>query len=41
VTVAKMASEGTGILLGPVNIGGQLYNVFFTNRQSHGASGSW
>ena len=30
VTVAKMGVEATGILLGPINVSGMVFNVYFT-----------
>lgn len=33
VTVAKMGVEATGILLGPVNVSGMIFNVYFTYEE--------
>ncbi|PWT82227.1 MAG: hypothetical protein C5B58_08570 [Acidobacteria bacterium] len=36
VTVAKMASEARGVLFGPINVGGMIYQVIFL--QDHSAN---
>lgn len=42
VTIAKMGQEATGVMLGPLNIGGTANNVvYFYQGHSHGVSGSW
>jgi len=33
VTVAKMGKEAAGILLGPINVAGNSYRVFFSSRR--------
>jgi len=34
VTVAKMGTEASGLLLGPINVGGAAYQAFFSDRPS-------
>lgn len=32
ITVAKLQAEAKGLLLGPINVGGQIYNVWYSHQ---------
>jgi hypothetical protein len=34
VTVAKMRQEVAGLLLGPINVGGTMYNAYFDSKRT-------